>query len=335
MPGLHSASVCLVNKSKGSFGLMKKLLSIVLLMLNVSAFSEEFNNFCTTSLSEGNFHVTDCSVNEKVGGKTYCFGNNVAKDIFLDNPQEVIKKAEQFYTASLNDERKKITQDEVDNILNNDPECDLSNLDVGYLNFSGKDLTHCKMVNISFFGADLRGANLSGADLQRAYLNLARLEEANFTGANLSMATIFQPIFGNTNFHKANLRGVRLIGTLGKVDMSGADVSDADLGLDVGNQPMGQMKFDSTSGNFENTNFENTNLNIASFKFANLRGANLKNTNLNRAELIQADLTGADLTGADLNDAEVNNAEFKDVVGLDKVKNWNKTVGKCSNCPSR
>ena len=53
------------------------------------------------------------------------------------------------------------------------------------------------MVNISFFGADLRGANLSGADLQRAYLNLARLEEANFTGANLSMATIFQPIFGN------------------------------------------------------------------------------------------------------------------------------------------
>ena len=67
----------------------------------------------------------------------------------------------------------------------------------------------------------------------------------------------------------------------------------------------------------------------------NLRGANLKNTNLNRAELIQADLTGADLTGADLNDAEVDNANFKDVVGLDKVKNWNKTVGKCSNCPSR
>lgn len=313
---------------------MKKLLSIILLVLNVPAFSEEFNNFCTTSLSEGNFHVTDCSVNEKVDGKTYCFGNKVAKDIFLENHQEVIKKAEQFYKASFNDERKKITQEEVDNILNNEPDCDLSNLDVGYLNFSGKDLTHCKMVNISFFGADLRGANLSGADLQRAYLNLARLEETNFTGANLSMATIFQPIFGNTNFHKANLRGVRLIGTLGKVDMSGADVSDADLGLDVGNQPMGQMKFDSTGGNFENTNFENTNLNIASFKFANLRGANLKNTNLNRAELIQADLTGADLTGADLNDAEVNNAEFKDVVGLDKVKNWNKTLGKCYNCPT-
>ncbi|MDC0626550.1 pentapeptide repeat-containing protein [Methylophilaceae bacterium] len=203
---------------------MKKLITFMFMSLSFSAFSEEFNNFCTTSLSEGNFHVTNCSVNEKVDGKTYCFGNKVAKDIFLENPQEVIKKAEQFYKASFNDERKKITQEEVDNILNNEPDCDLSNLDVGYLNFSGKDLTHCKMVNISFFGADLRGANL-------------------------------------------------------------------------------------------------------------------KNTNLNRTELIQADLTGTDLTGtdltgADLNDAEVNNANFKDVVGLNKVKNWNKTVGKCSNCQS-
>ncbi|MDA9221344.1 pentapeptide repeat-containing protein [Methylophilaceae bacterium] len=183
---------------------MKKLITFMFMSLSFSAFSEEFNNFCTTSLSEGNFHVTNCSVNEKVDGKTYCFGNKVAKDIFLENPQEVIKKAEQFYKASFNDERKKITQEEVDNILNNEPDCDLSNLDVGYLNFSGKDLTHCKMVNISFFGADFRGANLSGANLQRAYLNLARLEETNFNGANLSMATIFQPIFGNTNFHKAN-----------------------------------------------------------------------------------------------------------------------------------
>jgi len=311
---------------------MKKFIILILITFNLSVYSQEFNNFCATSLSEGNFQATDCSVSEMVGGKTYCFGNQSGRDIFLENPQEVIQQAEVFFSTAFNDERKKITQEEVDDILDNDPECDLSNLDVGYLNFSGKDLTHCKMVNISFFGADLRGANLSGANMQRAYLNLARLEEANFNGTNLSMATIFQPIFGNTSFRNAILKGVRLIGTLGKVDMSGADVSDADLGLDVGNQPMGQMKFDSTGGNFENTNFENTNLNIASFKFANLKGANLKNTNLNRAELIQADLTGADLTGADLNAAEINNTNFKDVVGLDTVKNWDKTEGKCINC---
>jgi len=312
---------------------MKIYLLFLLVLSSSSVFSEEFNNFCATSLSEGNFQATDCSVNEMVDGKTYCFGNQSSKDIFLENPQEVIQKAEAFFSTAFNDDRKKLSQEEVDDILDNDPECDLSNFDVGYLNFSGKDLTHCNMVNISFFGADLRGANLSGANLQRAYLNLARLEETNFNGANLAMATIFQPIFGNTSFRNAILKGVRLIGTLGKVDMSGADVSHADLGLDVGNQPMGQMKFDSTGGNFENTNFENTNLNIASFKFANMRGANLKNTNLNRAELIQADLTGANLTGADLNEAEVKNADFKDVIGLDSVKNWDKKLGSCFNCP--
>jgi len=118
---------------------VKKIFLILLLIFNKYALSEEFNNFCTTSLSEGNFHVTNCSVNEKVDGKTYCFGNKVAKDIFLENPQEVIKKAEQFYKASFNDERKKITQEEVDNILNNEPDCDLSNLDVGYLNFFLKE----------------------------------------------------------------------------------------------------------------------------------------------------------------------------------------------------
>jgi len=38
------------------------------------------------------------------------------------------------------------------------------------------------------------------------------------------------------------------------------------------------------------------------------------------------------LTGANLNAAEINNANFKDVVGLDTVKNWDKTEGKCINC---
>ena len=136
---------------------MKIIFSILLLVLNFHAFGEEFKNFCTTSLSEGNFTATDCFVNQEFDGKTYCFGNQTGKDIFLENPQEVIKKAEKFFLTAFNDERIKLSQEEVDNILDNDPECDLSNKDVGYLNFNGKDLTHCKMVNISFFGADLRG----------------------------------------------------------------------------------------------------------------------------------------------------------------------------------
>ena len=87
------------------------------------------------------------------------------------------------------------------------------------------------MINTSFFGADLRDANLSGANLQRAYLNLARLEKANFAGAILIEATIFQPIFGDTNFMGANLTNARMIGTLGKVNMSKALVKEWALWL--------------------------------------------------------------------------------------------------------
>ena len=50
------------------------------------------------------------------------------------------------------------------------------------------------------------------------------------------------------------------------------------FGLDVGNQPMGQMKFDSVGGKFYKANFEGADLNIASFLFGDLREANLKNT---------------------------------------------------------
>ena len=101
----------------------------------------------------------------------------------------------------------------------------------------------------------------------------------------------------------------------------------AGFGLDVGNQPMGQMKFDSSGGNFAKSNFQGADLNIASFIFGNLREANLSNTNLYRAELIQADLTGADLT-----DADVDGADFKDVIGLDTVKGFKTVKGKCKNC---
>ena len=114
--------------------------------------------------------------------------------------------------------------------------------------------------------------------------------------------------------------------------MSSAIVIKGRFGLDVGNQPMGQMKFDSSGGNFAKSNFQGADLNIASFIFGNLREANLSNTNLYRAELIQADLTGADLTGADLTDADVEGADFKDVIGLDTVKGFKTVKGKCKNC---
>ncbi|MGB1086463.1 MAG: pentapeptide repeat-containing protein [Methylophilaceae bacterium] len=309
---------------------MKKIIITLFALFTSSLQATEFDRYCTTSLADGNYNKTDCSIKTTFDGKEYCFGNEAALTIFTEDPKAVLAKASKFYVKS-NQERDKITQAAADEILE-DPDCDFSNKDVGYLDFNGRDLTHCIMVNTSFFGADLRGANLSGANLQRAYLNLARLEKTNFSGANLKEATIFQPIFGETVFRSANLSGARLIGTLGKVNMSGAILKGGRLGLDVGNQPMGQMKFDSSGGNFEGADFEGADLNIASFIFGNLKGANLRNTNLYRAELIQADLTGADLTGADLTDAEVDGANFAAVKGLDTVKGFNTVKGKCKSC---
>ena len=67
------------------------------ILFSLSIFAEEFNNLCVTSLSEGNFHQTDCSISHKLNEKVYCFGNQSGKDIFLNNPDKVIKQAENFY----------------------------------------------------------------------------------------------------------------------------------------------------------------------------------------------------------------------------------------------
>jgi uncharacterized protein YjbI with pentapeptide repeats len=291
----------------------------------------EFGNNCTNGLSKNTFHQTKCEINEIYKGKTYCFSNDGARDSFLLDQDNMIAKAEKFYAANKEVDRVKISQADALKQINSKT-CNLQNKDAGYLVFNGLDLSHCNMQNVSFFGAELMGAKLKGANLQGAYLNLARLENADFTGANLTNAIIFQAIFSKTNFSQANLSNARMIGTLGNVDMRGATIHKGRFGLDMGNQPMGQMKFDSVGGNFENANFEGADLNIAAFTFGNLRGANFRNTNMFRADLNKADLTGADLTGANLTDAEVDDANFKDVKGLNTVKGFASVKGKCINC---
>lgn len=61
------------------------------------AVTGEFDNMCTQGLAMGKEVKTDCSVNATYKGKTYCFGNEEAKAAFMQNPDENLAKAEEYY----------------------------------------------------------------------------------------------------------------------------------------------------------------------------------------------------------------------------------------------
>ena len=57
----------------------------------------EFDNLCAQGLATGQKVQTDCSVSEKIGGKTYCFGNEEARAEFMKDPEGNLAKAESAY----------------------------------------------------------------------------------------------------------------------------------------------------------------------------------------------------------------------------------------------
>ena len=74
----------------------------VMLVLSIgaaSAMEGEFGNECTMGLALGQEIKTDCSVNTVYNGKTYCFGNETAKTVFLKKPEEFLLKAHIFYSS--------------------------------------------------------------------------------------------------------------------------------------------------------------------------------------------------------------------------------------------
>ncbi|HZP88458.1 MAG TPA: hypothetical protein VFB54_16725 [Burkholderiales bacterium] len=56
----------------------------------------EFNNECAYGLSLGKHVKTDCSVQEAIDGKTYCFSSAEAKTKFLQDAKGNLKKAQEF-----------------------------------------------------------------------------------------------------------------------------------------------------------------------------------------------------------------------------------------------
>jgi YHS domain-containing protein len=57
--------------------------------VGLAATEGEFDNLCTMGLALGQEIPTDCSVNAEIDGKTYCFGNEQAKILFLKKPEEL------------------------------------------------------------------------------------------------------------------------------------------------------------------------------------------------------------------------------------------------------
>jgi YHS domain-containing protein len=67
-----------------------------------AAFAEtegEFDELCTMGLAFGKEIKTDCSINAVIDGRTYCFGNEEAKVVFLKKPEEFLDKAAVFYMS--------------------------------------------------------------------------------------------------------------------------------------------------------------------------------------------------------------------------------------------
>ena len=59
----------------------------------------EFDDNCVMGLALGKEIKTDCSVNTVYAGRTYCFGNETAKQLFLKKPDEFLLKAQIFYSS--------------------------------------------------------------------------------------------------------------------------------------------------------------------------------------------------------------------------------------------
>ena len=65
----------------------------------VAATEGEFDGECVMGLALGKDIKTDCSVSTVYGGKTYCFGNETARQVFLKKPDEFLLQAQIFYSS--------------------------------------------------------------------------------------------------------------------------------------------------------------------------------------------------------------------------------------------
>ena len=73
--------------------------------LAVETTEGEFGGECVMGLALGKDIQTDCSVNTAYRGKTYCFGNETARMLFLKRPDDFLLQAH-IYHSSKQDAQK-------------------------------------------------------------------------------------------------------------------------------------------------------------------------------------------------------------------------------------
>ncbi|MEG6508514.1 hypothetical protein V6C03_05980 [Methyloligella sp. 2.7D] len=84
----------------GAIALTTCFLFAFALALPAAAEDGEFDNLCAMGLATGQVVETDCSINwTNPAGKTYCFGSEGSKTAFLENPDENLEKAKEFFIA--------------------------------------------------------------------------------------------------------------------------------------------------------------------------------------------------------------------------------------------
>jgi len=217
----------------------------------------------------------------------------------------------------------------------------LAGQDLSGLDLTGVDFRQADLRGANLFGAKLVGANLAGTNLSGATLDAAWLMRANFKGASLANASLFGPVVYPTldvspteapNFENADLTAARIVARLSRVNMRGSNLAGARMGVDMRNQPMGQMRVDLSGSDLSGANLTDADLNRAVVTFVNFTNASLRKANLFRADLSGSDLTGADLTGADVTEADLYGTIMKEVrgfdemTGLDKARNREKII---------
>jgi YHS domain-containing protein len=66
----------------------------------------EFDGECVMGLALGKDIQTDCSVSTVYQGKTYCFGNETARDLFLKRPNDFLLQAHIYYSSKQDAEQE-------------------------------------------------------------------------------------------------------------------------------------------------------------------------------------------------------------------------------------